>query len=67
LDRVPVDHVPLVATCPCHPPLALHASELLAVQVRVELPRLLIVDGEAARVTVGAGWWQRRQCPCTSA
>jgi hypothetical protein len=55
LDRVPVDNVPLIATGPCHPPLALHTSALLAVQVRVELSRLLIVVGEAARVTVGAG------------
>jgi len=57
VDRAPVDHVPLSATGPCHPPIVLawHTSALVEVQVRVELPRLLIVDGEAARVTVGAG------------
>ena len=56
LLRGPVDHVPLVVTCPCQPPLAVHWSALLAVQVRVELPPLLTVAGEAVRVTVGAGF-----------
>ncbi len=56
LVRGPVDHVPLVATCPCQPPLAVHWSALLALQVRMELPPSLTVAGEAARVMVGAGF-----------
>jgi hypothetical protein len=55
LDSLPVDQVPLVASGPCQPPLAVHSSALLAVQVRVELPRLAIVVGDATRVTTGAG------------
>ena len=55
LDRLPVDHLPLVATCPCQPPMAVHCSALLAVHVSVELPSLLIEVGEATRVTTGAG------------
>jgi hypothetical protein len=51
----PVDHVPLVVTSPCHPPLAVHWSALLALQVNVELPWLPIVVGEATRDTTGAG------------
>jgi len=56
LDRPPVNHVPLVITGPCQPPLALHSSALLAVHVKVELLPLLIVVGDAVRVTMGAGW-----------
>jgi hypothetical protein len=55
LDKLPVDQVPLVASCPCQPPLAVHSLALVVVQVRVELPRLAIVAGEATRVTTGAG------------
>ena len=55
LDRLPVDHLPLVATCPCQPPVAVHCSALLAVQISVELPWLLTVPGDAANVTTGAG------------
>ena len=55
LDKAPVDHLPLVATCPCQPPVAVHWSALLAFQISVELPRLLTVVGEATRVTSGAG------------
>ena len=53
-DRAPVDHVPLVVTCPCQPPLAVHSSALLALHVRVELPRLPTVAGEATNVITGA-------------
>jgi hypothetical protein len=55
LDKLPVDQVPRVASCPCQPPLAVHSLALVVVQVRVELPRLAIVAGEATRVTTGAG------------
>lgn len=54
LDKAPVDHVPLVASCPLQPPEAKHRSALLVVQVRVELPPLLTVVGEATRVIAGA-------------
>ncbi len=52
---LPVDHVPLVATAPCQPPAAVHCSAFLVDQVRVELPNLSIVVGEATRVTRGSG------------
>jgi hypothetical protein len=56
LVSVPVGQVPLVATAPCQPPDAVHAVASAALQVRVELPPLGTVVGEAASVTVaGAG------------
>jgi len=61
----PVDHVPLVVTSPCHPPLAVHWSALLALQVNVELPWLPIVVGEATRDTTGAGLVTMTCIDCT--
>jgi hypothetical protein len=56
LVRVPVGQVPLVATLPCQPPDAVQAVASADVQVRVELPPLLTVVGEAVKVTdVAAG------------
>jgi hypothetical protein len=49
----PVDHVPLVATAPFQPPEAVHAVTLSEFQLRVELPPLATVVGEAVSVTVG--------------
>ncbi len=58
--RAPVDCEPLTAMAPDQAPEAVQAVALPDDHVKVELPRLLIVVGEAARVTVGAGRWQRR-------
>jgi len=55
LVTAPVDHVPLVATAPLQPPEAVHAVALSEFQLRVELPPLATVVGEAVSVTVGAG------------
>jgi hypothetical protein len=57
LDRRPVDHVPLVATAPLQPPLARHAVALAAVHLRVEVPRLLTVAGDAVKVIEGVDRW----------
>jgi hypothetical protein len=53
-DSLPVDQVPLVASCACQPPEAVHSVALRADQVRVELPRLSTVVGDAVKVTTGA-------------
>jgi hypothetical protein len=55
LDKAPVDQVPLVATEPFQPPLAVQPSAFFADQVSVELSPALIVVGDAPRVIVGAG------------
>jgi hypothetical protein len=55
LEREPVDQVPLVATAPCQPPAAVHAVALSEFQLKVDVPPLAIVVGDADRVTVGAG------------
>jgi hypothetical protein len=55
LPRAPVDQVPLVATEPLQPPDALHAVAFAEDQVRVDMPPLATVVGEADNVTVGAG------------
>lgn len=47
-------NVPLVASVPVHPPLAVHDVAFVLDQVRVELPPGVIVVGLAVRVTVGA-------------
>ena len=58
--------MPLVATGPRQPPLAVHAVASVAVQVNVELLRLLIVVGEAARATEGAGWVTATSADCAT-
>jgi hypothetical protein len=57
LDRRPVDHVPLVATTPLQPPVAAHSVALAAVQLRLEVPKLLTVVGDAVKVIEGADRW----------
>jgi hypothetical protein len=54
-DSLPVDQVPLVASGPCQPPLAVHVSALVASQLKVELPRVSIVVGEAVSFITGVG------------
>jgi hypothetical protein len=57
LDRRPVDHVPLVAMAPCQPPSARHSVALVTLHLRVDVPRLSTVVGEAAKVIEGAERW----------
>jgi hypothetical protein len=54
-DRALVDHVPLVATAPCQPPEAVHAVASCEFQLKVDVPPLAIVVGDADSVTMGAG------------
>jgi hypothetical protein len=65
-DNLPVGQVPLVATDPLQPPLAVQAVALFAVQVRVEDPMLSIVVGEAARVIEGAGLVTTTSADCAA-
>lgn len=53
--RVPVEPVPEVALLPLQAPLAVQAVALVLLQVNVALPPVVILDGDAVRVTVGAG------------
>jgi hypothetical protein len=53
LDKRPVDHVPLVATAPCQPPLARHSVALAALHLRVDVPRLPTVVGDAVKLIEG--------------
>jgi len=53
LASVPVDQVPLVATVPFQPPEAVHAVALSDFQLKVDVPPLAIVVGDADNVTVG--------------
>jgi hypothetical protein len=55
LDRALVDHVPLVATAPCQPPEAVQAVASCEFQLKVDMPPLATVVGEADSVTMGAG------------
>jgi hypothetical protein len=55
LESAPVDQVPLVAKAPCQPPEAVQEVAFCDCQVRVEASPLATVDGDAARVIVGAG------------
>ena len=55
LERAPVDQVPFVATPPCQPPEAVQAVAFCEFQLKVDMPPLAIVVGDADRVTVGAG------------
>jgi hypothetical protein len=61
-DSAPVDQVPLVATEPLQPPLAVQPWAFSVVQVSVEPSPALMVVGDALSVMVGAGW-----VTCTSA
>jgi hypothetical protein len=54
-DRAPVDHVPLVPTALCQPPEAVHAVAFCVFQLKVDVPPVAIVVGDADSVTVGAG------------
>jgi hypothetical protein len=54
LESAPVDQVPLVATAPCQPPEAVQALASAELQLKVDVPPLAIVVGEADSVTVGA-------------
>jgi len=55
LESAPVDHVPLVAKAPCQPPEAVQEVAFCDCQDRLEASPLATVDGDAARVIVGAG------------
>jgi hypothetical protein len=54
LESAPVDQVPLVATVPFQPPAAVQAVALAEFQLKVDVPPLAIVVGDADSVTVGA-------------
>jgi hypothetical protein len=54
LDSAPVDHVPLVATAPLHPPEAVHAAAFSELQLRLDMPPAATVVGEACSVTAAA-------------
>ncbi len=54
LVNLPVGQVPLVRTGPLQPPIAWQLVPFVVLQVRVEVPPMLIVEGEAARLMVGA-------------
>jgi hypothetical protein len=53
LESAPVDQVPLVATVPCQLPEAVQAVALSELQLKVDVPPLAIVAGDADSVTVG--------------
>jgi hypothetical protein len=55
LVSAPVDQVPLSATAPLHPPEAVQLVAFAAVHVKVELPPLATVVGEADKVTARSG------------
>jgi hypothetical protein len=55
LVSAPVDHVPLSATAPFQPPDALQLVAFAAFHVKVELPPLPTVVGEAVKVTAALG------------
>jgi hypothetical protein len=54
LASAPVDQVPVVATVPCQPPKAVQAVASAEFQLKVDVPPLAIVVGDADNVTVGA-------------
>jgi hypothetical protein len=53
--KAPVEVLPLVLWPPFHPPEAVQAVALVALQVSVEEPPLGMVVGLAVSVTAGAG------------
>ena len=54
LESAPVDQVPLAATVPFQPPAAVQAVALAEFQLKVDVPPLPIVVGDADSATVGA-------------
>ena len=55
MDSALVDHVPLVATAPCQPPEAVQELASCEFQLKVDMPPVAIVVGDADSVTMGAG------------
>jgi hypothetical protein len=55
LASAPVDHVPLVATVPLHAPEAVQAVAFSEFQLKVDVPPLAVVVGDADSVTAGEG------------
>ena len=55
--NAPVFCVPAVALLPLQPPDAVHDVAFVELHVKVLLPPLLTVVGDADNVTVGAGGW----------
>jgi hypothetical protein len=54
LVSIPVAQVPLVAMTPLQPPEAVHSVTFCAFQLRMDVPSLVTVDGDALKVTEGA-------------
>jgi hypothetical protein len=55
LVSAPLDQVPLSGTVPLHPPDAVQLVAFAAFHVKVELPPLATVVGEAVKVTAALG------------
>jgi hypothetical protein len=55
LESAPVDHVPFVPTSPFQPPEAVQVVASCELQLKVDVPPLCTVVGDADSVTVGAG------------
>ena len=55
LESGPTDALPEAALVPVHPPLAVQLVALVALHVSVDVPPLVILDGDADIVTTGAG------------
>jgi hypothetical protein len=55
LESAPVDHVPLNATAPLQPPEAVHVAASCEFQLKVDMPPLATVVGDADSATVGTG------------
>ena len=55
LVSAPVDHAPLSGTAPLQPPDAAQLVAFAAIHVKVELPPLPTVVGEAVKVTAALG------------
>jgi hypothetical protein len=55
LVSAPVDHVPLSGTAPLQPPDAVQPVAFTAFHVKVEVPPLATVVGEAVKVTAALG------------
>jgi len=54
LDNAPVDCVPLTALFPLHAPAAVQLLAFVADQESVELPPVVMEDGDAVKVNEGA-------------
>jgi hypothetical protein len=55
LESLSVDQVPLVATAPLQPPEAVHAVAFSEFQLKIDVPPLPTVVGDAASITAGVG------------